>query len=358
MQGKMKAWVFYEPENMKLEEVDIPSIGPDEVLIRIKACGICGSDIAYYWGDSSLETADGKGPLILGHEMTGEVAELGELPRELGLFQVGDRVAIDPVQYCNACEVCKKGQPNLCENKSVLGVSVNGAFAEYMKSKYTSLFKLPGNVSFERGAFSEPLADALYAVQNLEVNLGDFVVVIGPGPIGLAQAQLIKSSGAGTVAVAGTRDYRLEIARRNGADHVFNTADAGSPYYVPDITKKIAELTGGRMADRVLVATGSPKAMELPFQLSGRRSVIVFFGLPGDADVIKVPALQTILWDKKIRFSWLAPLTWPRAVQAIAAGLINVDALVTHRYTLAELIQGLEDVKNRKGNPLKALVIT
>jgi L-iditol 2-dehydrogenase len=358
MQGKMKAWVFYEPENMQLEEVDIPRIGPDEVLIRIKACGICGSDIAYYWGQSSLETENGKGPLILGHEMTGEVVELGDLPRELGLFQVGDRVAVDPVQYCNACEVCKKGQPNLCENKSVLGVSVNGAFAEYMKSKYTSLFKLPENVSFEQRAFSEPLADAMYAVQNLEVTLGDFVAVIGPGPIGLAQAQLIKSSGAGTVVVAGTRDYRLDIARKNGADHVFNTVDASSPHYVPDIRKKIAELTGGKMADRVLVATGNPNVMELSFQLSGRRSVIVFFGLPGDADVIKVPVLQTILWDKKIRFSWLAPLTWPKAVQAIATGLINVDSLVTHRYKLEELIRGLEDVKNRKGNPLKALVIS
>ena len=356
MQGKMKAWVFYEPENMKLEQVDIPQVGPDEVLVRIKACGICGSDIAYYWGQSSLETADGKGPLILGHEMTGEVVELGDLPGKLGLFAKGDRVAIDPVQYCNACEVCKKGQPNLCENKNVLGVSVNGAFAEYMKSKYTSLFKLPGNVSFEQGAFSEPLADAMYAVQNLEVTLGDFAVVIGPGPIGLAEAQLIKSSGAGTVAVVGTRDYRLEVAKKAGADHVFNTADAGSKYYVPDIKKKVAELTGGKMADRVLVATGNPRVMELPFQLSGRRSVIVFFGMPGDADVIKVPALETILWDKKIRFSWLAPLTWPRAINAISTGLIDVDALVTHTYKLEDLIQGLEDVKNRKGNPLKALV--
>ncbi len=357
MQGKMKAWVFYEPEKMKLEEIDIPQIGPDEILIKIKACGICGSDVAYYWGNSSLETENGKGPLILGHELSGEIVEVGDLPARLGLFQIGDRVTADPVQYCNTCEACKKGQVNLCEYKTVLGVSVDGGFAEYMKAKYTAVFKLPENVTFEQGAFAEPLGDAVYAVQNLEVTLGDFCVVIGPGPIGLAQAQLIKSSGAGTVVVVGTRDYRLEVAKKNGADHVFNTADKKSSWYTDDIVKSISKLTDGKMADRVLVATGNPASMELSFEISGRRSVIVFFGLPGDKDLVRVPAAQTIFWDKKIRFSWLAPLTWTRALNAISKKLINVDELVTHRFKLEELITALEKVKKREGNPLKALIV-
>jgi L-iditol 2-dehydrogenase len=342
---------------MEWEEVDIPQLAPDEVLVRIKACGICGSDIAYYWGNASLETADGKGPLILGHEMSGEIVELGELPKQLGLFKIGDRVAIDPVQYCNACDLCKQGQVNLCENKTVLGVSVNGAFAEYMKTKYTSMFKLPENVSYEQGAFAEPMADAVYALQNLEVTLGDFCVVIGPGPIGLAQANIIKSAGAGTLVVIGTRDYRLEIAKKNGADHVFNLSDKKSRYYTADVVKEIDRLTGGKMADRVLVSTGALAAMDLPFQISGRRSNIVFFGLPGDKDVIKVPAAQTIFWDKRINFSWLAPLTYPKALNAISSGLVDVDSLITHNFKLEELKEGLEKVKNRVGNPLKALVI-
>jgi threonine dehydrogenase-like Zn-dependent dehydrogenase len=157
--------------------------------------------------------------------------------------------------------------------------------------------------------------------------------------------------------VVGTRDYRLDIAKKGGADYVFNTGEKGSKYYIPDIKKKITELTGGRMADRVLVATGNPEIMKLPFELSGRRSVIVFFGLPGQNDVIPVPALQTTFWDKKIKFSWLAPLTYPRALNAIANKLIDVKALVTHTYKLEELIPALEKVKNRVGNPLKALVI-
>lgn len=357
MTGKMKAWVFYEPLKMEWEEVDIPQLAPDEVLVKIKACGICGSDIAYYWGNSSLETADGRGPLILGHEMSGEIVELGQLPKQLGIFKVGDRVAIDPVQYCNACEVCKKGEVNLCETKTVLGVSVNGAFAEYMKTKYTAMFKLADNVTYEQGAFAEPMADAVYALQNLEITLGDFCVVIGPGPIGLAQAALIKASGAGTLVVVGTRDYRLEIAKKNGADYVFNTKDSKSKYYCADVVKEIDKLTGGKMADRVLVSTSTPAAMELPFKISGRRSNIVFFGLPGDKDVVKVPVLETILWDKRINFSWLAPLTYPKALNAIASGLVDVNSLVTHKFPLKDLKGALEKVKNREGNPVKALVI-
>jgi L-iditol 2-dehydrogenase len=357
MQGKMKAMVFYEPLKMKFEEIDIPKTGPDEVLVRVKACGICGSDIAYYWGMSPLETSTGKGPLILGHEFSGEVVELGEIPKTLGLCKEGDRVVVDPLQYCNACEVCKKGQVNLCEEKLVSGVSVDGGFAEYAKAKYTSIFKLPDNVTYEQGAFTEPLADAMYAIENLEIGLGDFCVLIGPGPIGLAEAQLIKSSGAGKVVVLGTRDYRLDIAKKNGADYVFNLNDKNSKYYAADIVKKISELTGGKMADRVLIATGNPDIMGLPFEISGRRSVIVFFGLPGEKDIVPVPALKTTFFDKRIKFSWLAPLTWPKSLKAISEGLIDVDALVTHKYKLEELIPALEKVKNRVGNPLKALVV-
>ncbi|MBN2322420.1 MAG: alcohol dehydrogenase catalytic domain-containing protein [Spirochaetes bacterium] len=357
MKGTMKAQVFYEPLKMEYKEIDIPQIGVDEVLVKVHACGICGSDISYYWGDSRLETKDGKGPLVLGHEISGEIVEIGALPEELGLFSIGDRVGVDPVQYCNACEVCRMGQVNLCENKTVIGVSVDGGFCEYVKAKYTSVLKLPKEVSYEQGAFIEPLADAMYAVSKLEVELGNFCIVIGPGPIGLAQAQLIKSSGAGKVAVAGTRDYRLEIARKNGADYVFNTVDKGSKYYVDNLKAKISELTGGKMADRVLVATGNPKIMHMPFELSGRRAVIVFFGLPGDKDFIQVPALDTIFWDKTLKFSWLAPLMWPKSINAIAAKLIDVDALVTHKYKLEELTDALKKVKNRESEPLKAIVV-
>ena len=155
----MAAQVFYEPEKMELKSVEIPTPGQDEILVRVKACGICGSDLAYYYGKSSLETDDGKGPLILGHEFSGEVVDVGAIPEKMGLFEKGDRVVLDPVQYCNACEVCKRGMPNLCEKKSVLGVSINGGFAEYCVSHYTGAHKIPDGVTYEQAAMTEPLAD-------------------------------------------------------------------------------------------------------------------------------------------------------------------------------------------------------
>jgi threonine dehydrogenase-like Zn-dependent dehydrogenase len=356
MTGKMKAQVFYEPLKMKLEEIDIPQIADDQVLVRVKACGICGSDVAYYYGDSPLETADGKGPLVLGHEFSAEVVEVGSIPSKLSLFKPGDRVVVDPLQYCNACEICKKGQVNLCEKKTVLGVSVNGGFAEYCASHYTGLHKLPDNVSFEHGSLAEPLADAVYALRKSQIALGDFAVVIGPGAIGLMMVQLLKSSGAGKVVLVGTRDYRLEVGKAMGADVVMNNSEKGSKYYVPDLKAAISDLTDGKFADVVMTPTGSVPAMESAFDISGRRSRIVFFGLPGANDFIRIPALNTIFGDKSIMFSWLAPLTWPTAMNALANNLVDVKPLITHSIKLADLVQGIKDVKSRTGDVMKAVV--
>ena len=356
MAEKMKAQVFYEPNDMRLEEVDVPQIADDEVLVRVKACGICGSDIAYYYGDSPLETDDGKGPLIIGHEYSGEVAQMGKSVAASGLFQEGDRVVCDPVQYCNVCEICRKGQPNLCETKTVLGVSVDGGFAEYSRVKATSCVKLPDNVSFEHGALTEPLACSYYGVQNLDVRPGQFCVVFGGGTIGLMQLQLVKSSGAGTIVLVDVLDYRLEVGQNLGADVVLNTADRSSQYYCQDLKAKIEEMTKGMFADRAITPTGALEAMHQALEITGRRSVIVFFGLPGAEDKVQVPALESIFWDKTIRFSWLAPFTWPSALQALSTKLVNVEPLASHTLDLADLTDGLARVKAREDNVMKAVV--
>ena len=355
MPDTMRAQVFYEPGKMSLEEVPVPQIAEDEVLVLVNCCGICGSDIAYYFGDASLETESGKGPLILGHEYAGTVVKRGSMAA--GLLDEGDRVVLNPVQYCNACGVCGKGQTNLCENKSVLGVSVDGGFAEYSKSKVTATYKLPDGVTLSQAAFAEPLADAVYAVQNASIGLGDFVVVFGPGAIGLMMVQLAKAYGAGTIVLVGTRDYRLEAGKAMGANVVLNPTDKDSQYYCADVKEAIGDLTKGMFADRAITATGSLDSMHMALEITGRKSIVVFFGLPGDADVVHVPALPSILWDKTIRFSWLAPGTWPVALQALANGLVDVSRLGTHTYPLESLAQGLTEVKNRVGNPLKAQVV-
>jgi L-iditol 2-dehydrogenase len=357
MKAKMKAQVFYEANIMKLEEVDIPSIYDNEVLVKVKACGICGSDVAYHYGRSPLETPTGKGPLILGHELSGEVVEVGKRAADLNLVKNGDRVIINPVQICNACPNCLKGYVNLCENQMALGVSANGGFAEFTKVNYTNIYKMPENISFEEGAITEPLACASYGIDNLQVNMGDFVVIIGSGAIGLLMVQLVKARGAGKVALVGIFDFPLELGKELGADYIINTLNKNSHYYVGDLKENILELTKGKFADRVIVPTNAKMALQQALEISGKRSVIVYFGLPGDKDMLEVRVLNTITFDKTIRFSWLAPFTWPKAIKAIEMGAVDVSKLITHRYSLEKVEEGIEFMNSPVEEKIKAMVI-
>ena len=357
MTGKMKAQVFYEAEVMKLEEIDIPQISDNEVLIKVKAVGICGSDVSYYYGHSPVGTADGKGPLVLGHEFCGEIAAIGKIPESLGLFKMGDRVVANPVQQCNACEMCAKGKFNVCTNMVVPGVSVNGGFAEYCKLNYTHVYKMPDSMTFEDGAGVEPLACAAYALKRAEIEIGDFVVIFGPGPIGIMMVQLAKAAGAGKVALVGRRDYPLGVGKEVGADYVINIKETDSPDYAKDVVEKIKELTGGAMADKVLVPTSAMDALQAALEVSGNGSTIVYFGLPGPEDKIQVPALNSINADKTIKFSWLAPLVWPTALKAIASGQVDMKKLFTHKFSLEDCEKGIKFMKTGKENKLKGLIL-
>ena len=356
MDGKMKAHVLYEPNVMKAETLDIPKIKDNEVLVKIKAVGICGSDISYYYGHSPLGTANGKGPLIIGHEMSGEVAQVGSIPAEMGLFKPGDRVALNPVMQCNACPECLNGHFNVCSYASVLGVSVNGGFAEYCKANYTHVYKLPDGVSFEEAALSEPLACAVYAIGQAEIKLGQTVVVFGPGGIGLMMAQLAKSVGAGKVILVGRRDFPLKKGLKLGADHVINSADTASPYYAEDLPATIKELAGG-LAERCMVATSNMDALQAALNVTGNRSTIVYFGLPGPEDELKVNVLEAIYKDRVIKFSWLAPGAWDTVFKAVAAKKVCLDEIITHKFPLDDLEKGITFMKTSKEDKIKGVII-
>jgi L-iditol 2-dehydrogenase len=356
MAEKMKAQVFYEKEKMTLEERSVPQVSDTDVLVRVKNCGVCGSDISYYFGYSPLGTSSGKGPLILGHEFTGEVVEVGAVAKSMKLFKPGDRVVVNPVQHCNACYACASGHTNMCANIRVLGVDSDGAMAEYCRSHYTGLFKLPDSVSYAAGAFTEPFACAVYGVKKLAIEPGHFVAIFGPGPMGLTMVQLCKSVGAGKVAFIGTRDYRLEEGKKWGADYLFNTRDTKSKYYVKDLKKAIADVTHGALADRAIVPTSVNEAFEQAIDVTGNSAILVHFGLPNAGDVIKVPALSTHTMDKEIRFSWLAPMVWPTAIRAIAEGLVKVDTFVSSTVKLPDVGAALRALKERQHDPVKVQV--
>lgn len=358
MAEKMKAQVFYEAEKMEMEELAVPKVSETDVLVKVKNVGICGSDVSYYYGWSPVDTSTGKGPLVLGHEFTGEVVEVGAVPKAKGLFKPGDRVVVNPVQHCGACYACASGRTHMCQNLSVPGVSVNGAFAEYCSSLYTGLFKLPDNVSYAAGALIEPLACGVNGMNKLDIESGQFVAVFGPGPIGLMMVQMAKTAfGAGKVALIGTRDYRLEAGKKAGADYLFNVSDKKSPYYTPDLKKSIADVTNGELADRVIVPTGSNEGFELGVEIGGNCSIIVHFGLPDGDAVFKIPALSFHTMDKQIRSAWLAPMVWPQTIRIIQEGLIDLESLITHKSSLEDTVSTIDALKNRVGNPIKAEVV-
>ncbi len=355
MKGTMKAQVFYEAEKMKMEDIAVPEISPIDVLVKVKSVGICGSDISYYYGLSPVGTATGKGPIVLGHEFTGEVVKVGSVPEMLGLFKPGDRVVVNPVQNCNACYACAEGQTHLCANLNVPGVTANGGFAEYCVSRYTGLFKISDDMSYSAGAFTEPLACALNGVKKLGIKIADFVAVFGPGAMGMMMIQMIKALGAAKIALMGATndDWRLEQGKKLGADYIFNTVEKNSKYYTPDLKKTISELTKGRLADRAIVPTSSNAAFEQAVEIVGNCAVIVHFGLPNEGDVFKIPALSFHTMDKEIRSAWLAPLAWPGAIRSIEEGIVKVAPLITGTYPLEKTEEAIRLLKTNPGQQIK-----
>jgi threonine dehydrogenase-like Zn-dependent dehydrogenase len=350
----MKAAVFYDTEDLRLEEISEPEAADDEIVVKVLACGFCGSDIEYYYGKSPVGTPTGKGPLVLGHEMAGRVVQAGRQAEAYGLAE-GDRVALNPVQSCNACNQCRAGKPHFCTNLTVLGVTTNGGFAEYARSKISHAYKLPDSLSDDQGAFVEMLAASVNAVRKTEVEPGNFAVVYGPGPVGLAMMQLLQSEGART-AMVGTRDYRLEIAKDLGAVAAFNIADPSSPYYTNDLPAAIRALNGGELADRAIVGTANLEANQQALDVTGPGSTVVYMGLAGPEDKIELPMLRSLTEDKTIRFSWLYPLQWPATIRILEDSRIATDRIITHSAPLDGIAEALARVLNREDAVLKTVI--
>lgn len=208
----MKALVYYGPLDMRVSYLEDPKVLEDEVLIKVEACGICGSDVHGYLGTTGRRIP----PMVMGHEFSGNIVEKGERVENLS---IGDRVTVYPVRFCGRCEFCKKGLTNLCENKSFLGVmDVNGAMAEYVSVPSYMVYKLPESINYIQGAMVEPLAVAYRAVKRSPNLLNKNVIIIGAGTIGLLVLSLVKASGARNIVVIDINEYRLKIAKELGAN--------------------------------------------------------------------------------------------------------------------------------------------
>ena len=276
----MKALVLNEYNRLDLEEAPEPEIGPDEVLVRVRSCGICGSDVHGYDGTSGRRIP----PVIMGHEASGEIARTGGAVRG---FQAGDRVTFDSMISCRNCAFCRQGRPNLCEDRRVLGVSCedyrrHGAFAEYVAVPHHIVFHLPDGLGFDEAAMVEPVSVAVHAVSRANPSLGDNALVVGAGMIGLLTLQALRSAGCGRIISVDLAADRLRLAKQLGAD---DTIQAGDGVDVPALVRA---MTGGIGADVAMEAVGADATVAMAIDgvrkggrvtLIGNIAATVRFGL-------------------------------------------------------------------------------
>ena len=338
----MKAAVLHAVGDIRFEDVPPPEIGNDEVLLRVRACGVCGTDVHFFHGEWAVNM-----PLIPGHEYSGEIAEVG---RDIDTVSVGDRVSIDPNVVCGVCKNCRRTErSHLCSNIRAIGVDVNGGFAEYLKAPEEVVYQLPDGVDFEVGAMTEPVGCAIRGFDNTKTTLGDTVAIIGAGPMGLILTQMARLQGAAQVIVIEIIPERREMAEKLGAGRTINPLEE-------DVKKAVEDETDGNGPEVVFEAVGSARTIELALNLAGRGSRVNLFGVAPQTDVIKVKPFM--LYDKELEISasYRDPFTFDRAIQLLSNDRIHVKPLITHRYPLSEIREAFEVFETRKNEAIKIMI--
>ena len=323
----MKALLLTGPSKLELVDFPTPKIADDEVLVRIRACGICGSDI-HGWDGS---TGRRQPPLIMGHEASGEIVSAG--PR-VEKWRAGDRVTFDSTIYCGKCRFCRNGQINLCEDRRVVGVSPSeykqhGAFAEFVAVPERILYRLPDTLPFDQAAMIEPVSIAVHAVQRIKVAPTDTAVVVGSGMIGLLVIQTLRWTGAKRIIAVDLAENRLALARQLGATHTFNPATT-------DVAAEVAKLTDGLGADVSLEVVGVTPTVNLAIAVLKRGGSCVLVGnlSPKTQDF---PLQAVVTKEITVTGTCSSAGEYPLCLDLIARGLIDVKPMIE---TVAQLKEG------------------
>lgn len=344
---KQKAAYMHGTDKMIIKEIDVPEIEKNQVLVQLEYVGICGSDVHYYHsGRCGSYEVDLSEDFMLGHECAGTVVEIGE---DVTSLQVGDRVALEPGITCGTCEFCKAGKYNLCPDVVFLATPpVQGCYEEYIAFPENMCFKLPENVSTKEGALIEPLSVGFHAANQGNVQVGDTVVILGGGCIGLVTLLSCKAHGAGQIILADIVDARLEKAKELGATHVINSREL-------DVKKEIARLTGGRGVDIVFETAGSPVTIaQTPF-LVCKGGTIVMVGISAQEE-INYNFAQIMDKEATIKSVFRYRNIYPKAIAAVASGAIDVNNIVTHEFDLEHIQEAFEEAVNNKTDLVKAVI--
>ncbi len=333
----LRAALITRPYEVKVIERDIPEVKENEVLISVRACGICGSDLHIYRGRHPFV----KEPRIPGHEFSGIVVEGDE-------YSKGERVTVEPLIPCGKCELCRRGEYNVCRSLKVLGVHVDGAMAEYVKVPKSRVFKLPKSLGFEEGALVEPLAVAVHVVKRAGIKLGDDVFIIGAGPIGLLILQVAKAVGARRIFISDVIDYRLDVAEKLGADYIINpTRD--------DVIQTIASLTKYRGIDVTIEVAGARDTLYQALKVTRPHGKVVVVGFFED-EIVGVSATDIVAKELYIVGSRVYWHDFPVALELMSTRTIDVKKIITHKLPLSMAKRAFEIADKKEENALKVLV--
>ncbi len=330
----MKSAVFYEKHNLVVEDLPMPEVGHDDVLIRVKACGICGTDVHIFNGDEgAAATPTGT---VLGHEFAGIVEKIGDNVKEI---KVGDRVCVDPNKLCNECYYCKSGIGHFCESMIGIGTTVNGGFSEYCAVPQSQVYKIADTTTYEMAAMTEPVACCVHGIDMCNISCGDTVAVIGGGMIGMIMLQLAKLSGAGRLIMIEPVEEKREICKRLGADICIDP--------ITENVKEVLKNNGIERISTVIECVGRLNTIEQAIEIAGKDSVVMMFGLTAPNDKLSIKPFEIFKKEVVLKASFINPYTQKRALTLIDSGKIDVSSMIYATEPLERLPEILADAKLR-----------
>lgn len=344
----MKAARLYDIEDIRVENVPVPEIAEDEVLLRVKAAFICGTDVRFY---KSGKPAGSEGPLIAGHEIAGIIEKVGS---QVTGYKAGERVGVAPNYGCGVCDLCTSGKSHMCRESEALGVTVDGAFAEYMRIpaaavRQGNITPIADHVSFEEAALAEPLSCVYNAYEKIGIYPGDTVLVVGAGPIGLMHAKVALLAGASMVCISDVSEDRLQLAKE--------LIPEIKPISGSNVKEQILALTKGLLVDVVITAASVPVIQEQAFSLVGLEGRVMFFGgLPKGKSVVSLDTNEIHYKQLTVAGTTRQSLKqYRQCLKLIESGRLVVSDLITSQSPIEDISQVISNVAAGKG--LKSVIL-
>jgi len=341
----MRAAVLYGPRDLRIEDVPVPSLGERDVLVDVKAVGICGSDVHYY-RTGRIGQFVVREPMILGHETAGIVSAVGSQVKKV---RVGDRVAIEPGIPCRECEWCKTGAYNLCPDVRFHATPpVDGSLCDHVAVPEDFVTPVPDSVSYEVAALFEPLSVAIHACRRGNVQPGKSVLIAGAGPIGLITLMTAHAFGAATVFVTDTRPHRLQRAAELGATAAFNPLET-------NVDEAVLEKTAGRGVDVAIECAGAEGALVSCLKSTCRGGTVVIVGL-GEQDLYSLPMGHVASKELTIKGIFRYVYTYPAARELLTAGRVDLERVITHRFPFKDVERGIQYAENGTDGAIKVII--